>query len=105
MGMFQVLETQHNFILVYTYIQSRFYRAPEIILGLNYSMAIDMWSLGCILAELYTGIPIFPGENEQEQLGCIMEVMGVPELDLIQKSERKHLFFGKKQENRIKSGI
>ncbi|KAI8878194.1 kinase-like protein [Backusella circina FSU 941] len=78
---------------VYTYIQSRFYRAPEIILGLNYSMAIDMWSLGCILAELYTGIPIFPGENEQEQLGCIMEVMGVPALDLIQRSERKHLFF------------
>jgi dual specificity tyrosine-phosphorylation-regulated kinase 2/3/4 len=49
---------------VYTYIQSRFYRSPEVILGMNYHMAIDMWSLGCILAELYTGMPIFPGENE-----------------------------------------
>lgn len=40
---------------VYTYIQSRFYRSPEVILGLPYDVAIDMWSLGCILAELYTG--------------------------------------------------
>ena len=40
---------------VYTYIQSRFYRSPEVILGLPYSMPIDMWSYGCILAELYTG--------------------------------------------------
>lgn len=38
-------------------------------------MAIDMWSLGCILAELYTGYPLFPGENEVEQLACIMEVL------------------------------
>ncbi|KAJ7231446.1 hypothetical protein B0H12DRAFT_1239925 [Mycena haematopus] len=58
---------------------SRFYRSPEVILGMNYHMAIDMWSLGCILAELYTGFPIFPGENEQEQLSCIMEVLGIPD--------------------------
>lgn len=43
-------------------------------LGIPYSVAIDMWSLGCILAELYTGYPLFPGENEVEQLACIMEV-------------------------------
>ncbi|KAJ1309929.1 hypothetical protein OPQ81_006688 [Rhizoctonia solani] len=78
---------------VYTYIQSRFYRSPEVILGMNYHMAIDMWSLGCILAELYTGFPIFPGENEQEQLACIMEVLGVPDKDLINRSSRKRLFF------------
>ncbi|KTF77389.1 hypothetical protein cypCar_00004617 [Cyprinus carpio] len=59
---------------VYTYIQSRFYRSPEVILGHPYSMAIDMWSLGCILAELYTGYPLFPGESEVEQIACIMEV-------------------------------
>lgn len=78
---------------VYTYIQSRFYRSPEVILGMSYGMPIDMWSLGCILAELYTGVPIFPGENEQEQLACIMEVFGPPEKHLIEKSTRKKLFF------------
>lgn len=65
---------------VYSYIQSRFYRSPEVILGLPYSMAIDMWSFACILVELYTGYPLFPGENEQEQLLCIMEVRCVPAL-------------------------
>jgi dual specificity tyrosine-phosphorylation-regulated kinase 2/3/4 len=78
---------------VYTYIQSRFYRSPEVILGMSYGMPIDMWSLGCILAELLTGYPIFPGENEQEQLACIMEVFGPPDKHLIEKSTRKKLFF------------
>ena len=89
--MYELLTNSH---LVYTYIQSRFYRSPEVILGMNYNMAIDMWSLGCILAELYTGYPIFPGENEQEQLSCIMEVLGVPDKELINRSSRKRLFFG-----------
>ena len=78
---------------VYTYIQSRFYRSPEVVLGMTYGMPIDMWSVGCILAELFTGVPIFPGENEQEQLACIMEVFGPPEKHLIEKSSRKKLFF------------
>ena len=83
-----------NDTLVYTYIQSRFYRSPEVILGMSYHMAIDMWSLGCIMAELYTGFPIFPGENEQEQLSCIMEILGVPDKEFINRSSRKRLFFG-----------
>jgi dual specificity tyrosine-phosphorylation-regulated kinase 2/3/4 len=78
---------------VYTYIQSRFYRSPEVILGMSYGIPIDMWSLGCILAELFSGYPIFPGENEQEQLACIMEIFGPPEKHLIEKSSRKKLFF------------
>ena len=49
---------------VYTYVQSRFYRAPEVILRLFYSEKVDIWSFGCILAELYTGEPLFPGNNE-----------------------------------------
>ncbi|KAI8332198.1 kinase-like domain-containing protein [Chlamydoabsidia padenii] len=78
---------------VYTYIQSRFYRAPEVILGLDYGTAIDMWSVGCILAELYTGYPLFPGENEHDQLACIMEVQGVPGRTLVEKSARRMAFF------------
>ena len=42
-------------------------------------MAIDMWSFGCILAELFTGYPLFPGENEMEQLALMMEMKGVPD--------------------------
>lgn len=53
------------FILqIYQYIQSRFYRSPEVLLGMPYDLAIDMWSLGCILVEMHTGEPLFSGANE-----------------------------------------
>ena len=78
---------------IYTYIQSRFYRAPEIILGLSYGRPIDLWSLGCIVCEMQMGYPIFPGESEKEQLLCIMEVLGVPPSRIIERSPRKKEFF------------
>ena len=78
---------------VYTYLQSRFYRAPEVILGLPYDTAIDMWSFGCILAELYTGYPIFPGENEVEQMACIQEVIGLPPRGMVDAASRRKMFF------------
>ncbi|KAL2742458.1 dual specificity tyrosine-phosphorylation-regulated kinase mbk-2-like isoform X2 [Vespula maculifrons] len=81
---------------VYTYIQSRFYRSPEVILGLPYGTPIDMWSLGCILAELYTGYPLFPGEDEIEQLACIMEVLGLPPEHITSHASRRRLFFDQK---------
>jgi len=52
----------------YKYVQSRFYRAPEVVLGLNYSFEVDMWSFGCILCELATGKPLFPAHDENELL-------------------------------------
>jgi dual specificity tyrosine-phosphorylation-regulated kinase 2/3/4 len=52
-----------------------------------------MWSFGCILAELWTGYPLFPGENEQEQLACIMEIFGPPDRHLVERCTRKKLFF------------
>lgn len=78
---------------VYTYIQSRFYRSPEVILGIPYDVSIDMWSFGCILAELYTGYPLFPGENEVEQLACIMEVCGLPPPRILESATRIKMFF------------
>ena len=81
---------------IYTYIQSRFYRAPEVILGAKYGMPIDMWSLGCILAELLTGYPLFPGEDEGDQLACIIELMGMPPPKLLDGSKRARNFISSK---------
>ena len=52
--------------IMYTYIQSRFYRAPEIILGIGYDQKIDIWSVGCICIELFLGLPIFPGNSQYD---------------------------------------
>ncbi|GMF64954.1 unnamed protein product [Phytophthora lilii] len=78
---------------MFTYIQSRFYRSPEVLLGQTYTGAIDMWSFACILVELHTGHPIFAGENEREQFACIMEVLDVPPVEMIGKSKRRLNFF------------
>lgn len=81
---------------VYTYIQSRFYRAPEVILGAKYGMSIDMWSFGCILAELLTGYPLFPGEDEADQLACMMEILGMPPQKMLDGCKRTRTFFSSK---------
>ncbi|CAD5226368.1 unnamed protein product [Bursaphelenchus xylophilus] len=78
---------------IYTYIQSRFYRAPEVILGARYGMPIDMWSLGCILAELLTGYPLLPGEDENDQLALIVELLGVPSTKILESGKRTRNFF------------
>lgn len=58
------------------YLVSRFYRAPEIILGIPYDYAIDVWSIGCTLFELYTGKILFTGRNNNQMLRSIMECRG-----------------------------
>lgn len=72
---------------IHSYIQSRFYRSPETILGAKYGMPIDMWSLGCILAELATGHPLLPGEDEGDQLACIIELLNMPPASLLQQAK------------------
>ncbi|CAL9086605.1 unnamed protein product [Musa textilis] len=62
-----------------SYICSRYYRAPELIFGATeYTTAIDMWSVGCVLAELLIGQPIFPGESGVDQLVEIIKILGTP---------------------------
>eukprot|EP01018_Ginkgo_biloba_P015177 Gb_08050 [translate_table: standard] len=61
------------------YICSRYYRAPELIFGATeYTTAIDMWSTGCVLAELLLGQPLFPGESAVDQLVEIIKILGTP---------------------------
>ncbi|CAN6581787.1 unnamed protein product [Malus baccata var. baccata] len=62
-----------------SYICSRYYRAPELIFGATeYTSAIDVWSVGCVLAELLLGQPLFPGESGVDQLVEIIKVLGTP---------------------------
>ncbi|CAM6021363.1 unnamed protein product [Sphagnum balticum] len=62
-----------------SYICSRYYRAPELIFGATeYTTAIDIWSMGCVMAELLLGQPLFPGESGVDQLVEIIKVLGTP---------------------------
>ncbi|KAI1344111.1 kinase-like protein [Xylariaceae sp. FL0016] len=83
---------------VYTYIQSRFYRSPEVLLGLPYSSAIDMWSLGCIVVELFLGLPLFPGSSEYNQVSRIVEMLGNPSNWMIEVGKQAGDFFEKRQD-------
>ncbi|CAD7086895.1 unnamed protein product [Hermetia illucens] len=80
---------------IYQYIQSRFYRSPEVLLGIPYDLAIDMWSLGCILVEMHTGEPLFSGCNEVDQMNKIVEVLGMPPKYLLDQAHKTRKFFDK----------
>ena len=77
---------------MYTYIQSRFYRSPEVMLGLKYGVEIDMWSLGCILIEMHTGEPLFNGTDEFDQMSRVVALRGMPPNDMIEKASKTKSF-------------
>ena len=79
----------------HTYIQSRFYRSPEVLLGLPYDSAIDMWSLGCVAAELFLGLPILPGIHEHDQLSRICEMISSPSDWMLDQGSNASKFFVK----------
>ncbi|XP_072522040.1 homeodomain-interacting protein kinase 1 isoform X2 [Salminus brasiliensis] len=76
-----------------TYLQSRYYRAPEIILGLPFCEAIDMWSLGCVIAELFLGWPLYPGASEYDQIRYISQTQGLPAEYLLSAGTKTTRFF------------
>jgi serine/threonine-protein kinase PRP4 len=75
------------------YLVSRFYRAPEIIMGLPYDFAIDMWSVAVTLFEMSTGKIMFPGKSNNHMLKCFMEVKGKFPNKLIRKAQFKDQHF------------
>lgn len=77
----------------HTYIQSRFYRSPEVLIGLPYDSAIDIWSLGCVAAELFLGLPILPGVHEHDQLGRILEMIGPVPCWMLVEGNKSNKFF------------
>jgi len=80
---FKSQETRHPVLT--DYVATRWYRAPEILLGsTDYTKGVDMWSIGCILGELLTGKPLFPGTSTMNQLDRVIEVTGRPDKDDIE---------------------
>ena len=77
-----------------SYICSRYYRAPELIFGAtDYTTNIDIWSTGCVMAELILGKPIFPGESGVDQLVEIIKVLGTPTREQIQSMNQNYTEF------------
>ncbi|KAL1131442.1 hypothetical protein AAG570_011059 [Ranatra chinensis] len=77
------------------YVATRWYRAPEIMLNwMHYNQTVDIWSVGCIMAELLTGRTLFPGTDHIHQLNLIMEILGTPNADFMKKisSESARLY-------------
>ncbi|KAM0714585.1 hypothetical protein Q7P37_009881 [Cladosporium fusiforme] len=71
------IEDQQGFMT--EYVATRWYRAPEVMLSFKqYTKAIDLWSVGCILAEMLSGKPLFPGKDYHHQLSLILDVLGTP---------------------------
>lgn len=78
---------------IYTYIQSRFYRAPEVVLENPYSIEIDIWSYGCLLCELNTGKALFEACNEEELIEMIISLIGPPKPSLVKDAPRAKYYF------------
>ncbi|XP_018571539.1 glycogen synthase kinase-3 beta isoform X7 [Anoplophora glabripennis] len=77
-----------------SYICSRYYRAPELIFGaIDYTTKIDVWSAGCVLAELLLGQPIFPGDSGVDQLVEIIKVLGTPTKEQIKEMNPNYTEF------------
>ncbi|MES1907681.1 MAG: hypothetical protein MHM6MM_000755 [Cercozoa sp. M6MM] len=89
-----------QFQTMFSYIQSRFYRAPEVLLGAPYSCGIDMWSLGLIAAELFVGLPLLPGRDEHDQIRRIIECVGQFPANLLHQGSKTRQFFHVLQRDR-----
>lgn len=77
------------------YVQSRSYRAPEVMLGLQYDEKIDLWSLGCILAELCSGEVLFPNDGVVMILARMIGMLGSIDMEMLVKGQETHKYFTK----------
>ncbi len=90
-GLARVFEDANDYTCtaITDYVTTRWYRAPEILAGwTQYGSAIDMWAVGCIIAELFRRIPLFPGKDSNKQLEVIFNIVGKPDEPFITKCRR-----------------
>jgi len=89
-----------------SYVQSRAYRAPEVVLGLPYSPKVDLWSLGCILMELFTGKLLFDNRSVQALLASHIAIFGpLPEKLLREGALTEHYFAETSEHAQMKNGL
>jgi cyclin-dependent kinase-like len=92
-----VLDDKNNNIDAMTdYVATRWYRSPELLLSNGiYGPEVDYWAIGCIMGELADGNPMFPGENEVDQIDCIIKVLGNLPPDLVNMFYENPIYEGK----------
>ena len=76
------------------YLQSRYYRAPEVVLQLPFDSKVDIWSLGCVAAELFLGLPLFPAKNDVHLISLIEKTIGKFPKSMQNMSPRQFMLFG-----------
>jgi mitogen-activated protein kinase 15 len=77
--------------IITDYVATRWYRAPEMLMGSSkYAKPIDMWSVGCILYELITAKPLFPGKSTKHMFGLVLEVTGLPDKAEYEEIKKKY---------------
>ena len=77
----------------FTYVQSRYYRAPEVLLGIPYDHAIDMWSFGLIIYELARVNPLYPARDENDLLEMFRVTLGKPSVSMLAQAKKLHQFY------------
>lgn len=82
---FGLARTAGSSFLMTPYVVTRYYRAPEVILGMGYHENVDIWSLGCIFGEMIRGRILFPGSDHIDQWSKITEQLGTPGPEFLQR--------------------
>ena len=83
----------------YNYIQTRYYRSPEVLMGLEITHNIDIWSLGCIIYEMIRGYPLFKAKNFQDLFLYHVHLLGIPDKKIILDSQYGNKYFMKDDKN------
>ncbi|CAG2106067.1 unnamed protein product, partial [Medioppia subpectinata] len=82
---FGLARTAGTTFMMTPYVVTRYYRAPEVILGMGYHENVDIWSVGCIMGEMIRGAVLFPGTDHIDQWNKIIEQLGTPSTDFMRR--------------------
>ena len=77
------------------HVQTRYYRSPEVMLGIPYDQSSDMWQLGVIAAEMFRGKRFIISESDADHLAATMEIIGLPPLSVLESSSKRQIYYGR----------